>query len=281
MSFLDRIAECNAHDLSRFLPFEIDGSSVGWVRRPVAEALSRHGDVFRVHENALVLAEALADFDERSEAVERIVRGLAGEGMISGWRGEYYPVTRDFHAAPLMRLERAAVPMFGIRAYGVHLNGYVRDGDRLKMWVARRARGKQTYPGQLDNMVAGGQPIGLGLMENLVKECGEEAAIPPEIARTARPIGAISYVLETAQGLKPDVLFNYDLELPADFEPRNTDGEVESFHLMPIEEVAALVRDTREFKFNCNLVVIDFLIRHGFIGPEDPDYLKLVRGLHQ
>lgn len=281
MSYLDRIVECNAHDLSGFRCFTIGEASVGWVRHDLAEELAAEAAVFRLDEETLSLDPSLTDFDGRSLAVEGVVRRLADAGRISGWRGEYYPVATGFAAPPLMRLERAAVPHFGIRAYGVHLNGYVRDGERLKMWVGRRARGKQTYPGQLDNMVAGGQPIGIGLKENLVKECAEEAAIPPEIAERAVPVSAVSYVLETTEGLRPDVLFNYDLELPADFEPRNTDGEVESFHLWPIEEVAEIVRETREFKFNCNLVVIDFLVRHGLIGPEDPDYLEIVRGLHR
>jgi hypothetical protein len=35
-----------------------------------------------------------------------------------------------------------------------------------------------------------------------------------------------------------------------------------------------------DFKFNCALVVIDFLIRHGLIAPDHPDYVALVRGLH-
>ena len=41
------------------------------------------------------------------------------------------------------------------------------------------------------------------------------------------------------------------------------------------------MRETSEFKLNCNLVVIDFLLRHGFIGPEEEDYLELVSGLRQ
>lgn len=281
MSYLDRIAECNVHDLAAFRPFRVGSADVGWVRHALSEVLAAHDGIFEVTEHAVLLHPRLSDFEERSAALESVARQMAEAGTITGWRGEHYPVTPTFHAKPLMQLERAAVPHFGIRAYGVHLNGFVRDGGRLKMWVARRARGKQTYPGQLDNMVAGGQPIGLGLMENLIKECGEEAAIPPDIAGGAVPVGAVSYTMETPEGLKPDVLFNYDLELPPDFEPRNTDGEVESFHLWPVEQVAEIVRDTREFKFNCNLVVIDFLIRHGVIGPEDPDYLEIVRGLHR
>jgi 8-oxo-dGTP pyrophosphatase MutT (NUDIX family) len=116
-------------------------------------------------------------------------------------------------------------------------------------------------------------------MANLVKECAEEAGMPPELARQARPVGALSYNRLTERGFRPDVLYCYDLELSEEFRPLNTDGEVEEFLLLPLVEVARLVRETDEFKLNCNLVVIDFLIRHGFIGPDSPEYLDLVQGL--
>ena len=63
--------------------------------------------------------------------------------------------------------------------------------------------------------------------------------------------------------------------------PRNTDGEVSAFYLVSIGEVAKIVESSLEFKFNCNLVIIDFLIRHGFLSPEHPDYLRLIQGLRQ
>jgi hypothetical protein len=74
-------------------------------------------------------------------------------------------------------------------------------------------------------------------------------------------------------------MYCYDLELPADFIPRCTDGEVESFQRLPADEVARLVRDTDAFKLNCNLVIIDFLVRHGLLSPMEPDYLEILRGL--
>ena len=92
-------------------------------------------------------------------------------------------------------------------------------------------------------------------------------------------MGALSYNRVAQRGFRPDVLYCYDIELPGDFAPQNTDGEVEEFLLLPIEQVADIVRDTDDFKLNCNLVIIDFLIRHGLIVPEDPDYLELATGL--
>ena len=70
--------------------------------------------------------------------------------------------------------------------------------------------------------------------------------------------------MEQEKGLKPDVLFLYDLELPADFVPRNMDGEVERFELWPMARVAASVRDSDDWKFNVNLTVI---------GLPDPPWL--------
>lgn len=55
------------------------------------------------------------------------------------------------------QMERAAVPMFGVKAYGVHVNGYVIKGDEMFMWVAKRSPTKQTWPSKLDHIVAGGQ----------------------------------------------------------------------------------------------------------------------------
>ena len=77
-------------------------------------------------------------------------------------------------------------------------------------------------------------------------------------------------------------MFCYDLEMPADFTPVNQDGEIDSFELWPLDAVAARVRDSFDFKYNCNLAIIDFLIRHGHITPEnEPDYVAIVLGLRR
>ena len=281
MSFLDRIRECNSHDLASFRPFVVAGQRMGWVRHAFAERLARFSDTFDVVREAVRLSDRLGDFKARSDALDKVVRALEAEKVIKGRRDEYYPLSTSFTAEPLARIERAAIPAFGIRAYGVHMNGFVRKADGIHMWIGRRAKDKHTYPGMLDNTVAGGQPMGIGLLENLIKECKEEAAIPEALARRAVPIGAITYCMEAEDGLKPDVQFCYDLELPADFTPHNTDGEIAEFMLWPIAKVAEIVRDTKEFKFNCNLVIIDFLVRHGLIAPEHPDYLDIVQGLRR
>ena len=87
--------------------------------------------------------------------------------------------------------------------------------------------------------------------------------------------------METALGIRDDVLFVYDLELPAEFEPKNRDGEIVEFTLMPAESVLEQVRTSDNFKFNVNLVILDFALRHGLLGVDDPEYLEVASGLHR
>ena len=281
MSFLDHVARCNAHDLSQFRPWFIGAIRAGWVHADFAPTLGGRPDLFTRGTAGWRLSDDLATPQARTVEIEAFLRDLARDGWFTAWREERYPVTPDLKKPALMAMERAAVPYFGVRAFGVHLTGYVRRTDGLHIWVPRRARGKATYPGMLDNTVAGGQPVALGLMQNIVKECFEEASIPQEIARRALAVGAITYCHQSGMELKPDVQYVFDLELPDGFVCRSNDGEAESFELWPAAEVMARVRDTSDFKYNCNLVLIDFFVRHGLIAADDPDYFAIVAGLRR
>jgi hypothetical protein len=77
-----------------------------------------------------------------------------------------------------------------------------------------------------------------------------------------------------AEGLRRDLLHCYDLDLPEDFAPSATDGEVASFELWPIGRVLQTVRDTDDFKFNVNLVLIDLFLRRGLIADAEAAPLR-------
>jgi len=279
MSLLDRIRTCQIWDRARYRPFRVAGQSVGWVTGDVAQRLRGFPKLFRISDASVDLDPGLTSFEARSEAVAEALLALKAEGLVRGWRNEPYPVGTDFYAPPLMQMERAAVPLFGVRAYGVHINGFVGAGEDLKLWVGKRAANKQTAPGKLDHIVAGGQPMGLSLMENVIKESAEEAGMEAALARQARPVGLVSYITERSEGLRNDICFAYDIALPDSFVPHNTDGEIESFSLWPIAEVRRRMAETEDFKFNVALVNIDFLIRHGHLSPDEPGYVDLVEGL--
>jgi hypothetical protein len=78
------------------------------------------------------------------------------------------------------------------------------------------------------------------------------------------------------------VLFCFDLYLYKNFQPKPVDGEVEAFYLYNIKkDVIPMMSPTYHdpMKPNCYLVVADFLIRHGYVSPDIPGYLDIVREL--
>jgi 8-oxo-dGTP pyrophosphatase MutT (NUDIX family) len=280
MSLIRHIRQCNVYRTDRFLPFLHNGEQIGLIRRDNAERLKPFRHVFRVDESGVTFLAA-GGFEQDSAAIDAVVERFVADGVIPKWRNEFFAVAPRYGAKPHFRLDRGAVPFFGTRAYGVHLNGIVRDGERLLMWIGRRAPDKKVAPSKLDNIVAGGIAWSDGIERTLVKEAHEEASIPKDVIARARPVGAVSYRMETELGVRDDVLFLHDVELPADFRPACNDGEIAEFMRLPAADVVEIVRAGDEFKFNVNLVIIDFALRHGLIGPNEPDYLDIATSLHR
>ncbi|KAK6941562.1 NUDIX hydrolase domain [Dillenia turbinata] len=244
--YFDKVKTCNrgVEMQTDFIPFVIEEQIVGYIHNGFAEHLRRFQDVFVCPQGNsygshfgghVSLHPSLRSPDDRTEAVGDVIKCLGP--MIPGIRNE---------------------------SYGVHMNGYVdKDGEKY-LWIGIRSKVKPTYPGMLDHLVAGGLPHGIACGENLLKECEEEAGIPQSISSNALSVGAVSYMDIEGHRFKRDVLFCYDLKLPEGFVPHNEDGEVEDFKLIPVSNVANVIRRTHFFKPNCSLVIIDFLFRHGY-----------------
>lgn len=273
MNLLDRIRICHRRDMAKYRPFLAGGAAIGWINRDLAERLRGFPRIFRAAEDGVNLIPS--GYEARTAAMADVVTRLQAEGLITGWRDESFPVAASFNAPPLFAIERAAVKAFGIRYYCVQLNGLVGAGKRQRMWIGRRAMSKPIGPGKLDQIVGGGVPLGYSLAEVLVKESAEEAGMPAALAGSAHPVGAITILAEEDGGLWHETLFNYDLTLPEDFVPRNTDGEVESFELMSVAEVRQRLESSDDFLFDVVPLLADCLMRHGHLSADDPEYVAL------
>ena len=252
--FERHIRACNNANLpGERLPFRIGSRLVGWLKPDFSQRLAGCPEIRR-DPDGLTLADG--------SALQPIARRLSDAGCFR-WRREAFDIRAEPDGPVLAQLDRGALPSFGVLAVGVHVNGLVHRPDGLHLWIARRAANKQLDPGKLDHIVAGGVPSGLTPQDTLIKEAAEEASIPGSLSRQARHVGTISYAMERAEGLRRDLLHCYDLDLPADFSPHAADGEVEAFELWPVERALQTVRDTDDFKFNVNLVLIDLFQRLG------------------
>jgi 8-oxo-dGTP pyrophosphatase MutT (NUDIX family) len=206
--------------------------------------------------------------------------------VLGGWRDELYPVFGPKNEL-LYNIERSASALFGVVTYGVHMTAYVRSPESshgIKIWIPRRAAGKQTYAGMLDNTVAGGMATGEDPLGCLIREAEEEASLPRDLVeKSSTSHGTITYIqISTPEAtgevglIQPECQYVYDLELPAGMIPKPNDSEVQEFYLWDVGEVQEHMAKG-EFKPNCALLMLDFFIRHSILTPENERYYEEIK----
>ncbi|KAI4347155.1 hypothetical protein L6164_007995 [Bauhinia variegata] len=169
--YFEKIQSCNRglEKQSEFLPFVIEEQIVGFIHKGFAGHLRSFRDVFifpkdkfygNHFDGYVSLHPTLKTHEERTIAVGSVVKSL-GEEWIPVIQNELFPVTSSFGAPIFLLLERAATPYFGTKAYGVCANGYAERDGQKQLWIGKRSH-----------------PHGIDCLENLVKECQEEAGIP-------------------------------------------------------------------------------------------------------
>lgn len=261
--FLIHIRACQTACLpGERLPFLIGDRQVGYVLPAFAARLAAASHQISVTDRVVLAPGAKDALNEIAVAAGCRVRS------------EDFDVREALDGPVLAVLDRGALPDFGVIGVGVHVNGLVRRLDGWHLWVGKRAADKKLDPGKLDNLVGGGVAAGFTPFETVLKEAAEEAMLPEALAATAELKGQLAYNMERPEGLRRDVLYVYDLLLPEDFMPLPADGEVEQFLLWPLQKVFETVRDTDDFKFNVNLVLIDLFLRFGLVQGEDAVRLR-------
>ncbi|NBQ78365.1 MAG: NUDIX domain-containing protein [Betaproteobacteria bacterium] len=138
----------------------------------------------------------------------------------------------------------------GFWTAAVHVNGLL--ADKQMMWLARRSMAKDSDPGMLDNMVAGGLAAGESLEQCLWRECWEEAGLSPEVRETVLMNAGLKALrrihIQCIEGqtspwpyFRRERLFAFSLILPPDFLPSNQDGEVSAYCSVDREALAQLI----------------------------------------
>lgn len=300
-SVLDIINECdsfNDADLANCVPFVIDSIQVGLIL-PCIEPFLDSSPVFTKENGVYSISSQYSSVESRSRCLAELFqnwRETKQFKVLEGWRDELYPCY-GCNGEIVFYIERSAVCILGITTFGVHCTAYIPPMVKEpfqkvvegRVWVPRRSYTKQTYPGMLDNTVAGGISGGLGPMETLVKESMEEAGLEEKlIRRNVVSAGVVSYFHvrgSTAGGetglLQPEVQFVYDLPVDETVMPTVNDNEVHGFELWTYTEALNAAR-RGEFKPNCALVLVDFMVRHGVITAEnDSDYVDIVQRMHR
>jgi len=279
-------------NIHRVVPFVLNGVILGVIPENVFIELKKYNKTFSrrlrpfsISSHRVTFSEYINSYKKRERVMNDLLtswRDAKTFSCLKGWRNELYPIFDGNHEIAF-NIERSGIALFGFRAYGCHINGYVEDPEthKLKMWIAQRSFTKQTFPGKLDNIVAGGVSFPYNPTETAIKECYEEASIPLEFSKQVVPSGAITYISVEKRGISTDSQYVFDLKLPTTFKPKPNDDEVEGFYLMEFDEIIKRLKKN-EFKVNSGIVIIDFMIRHGILTHSmEENYLEILSNIHR
>ncbi|UKZ63211.1 uncharacterized protein TrAtP1_004440 [Trichoderma atroviride] len=225
-------------------------------------------------------------------------------GCLKKWlkkSSDFHPIRGlDAELAGLV-IPSAARGIFGIVTTGVHMNMFTIRGGGIYVWVSRRSQ-NVTYAGKLDQLVAGAMDPedNMDPLVTLQREAMEEAGLAVDI-HTKMVTWRGIYVGRAAGGslisfydqkdhiagseeghIEPGIRYTYDLEVSPGFVPYPEEPEsIDGFVLKPVEEVKRDLKNA-EWKPNCGLVMLDFLLRKGVIREEDDvKFGMLRRGLYR
>lgn len=251
----------SAHAAATRLPFVLNGRPIGSVARshlPALRALGLQADAAQV-----LLRHAPERLDG---AFARLNAALRAQGLIRAWRDEQVPILDPADGARLGAMERAAARFWGTLTLGAHANGFVADaaGRPTHLWIAQRSLSKATDPGKYDNLVGGGVGAGQTPWQALVREGWEEAGLAPEQLQGLRAGSVLRLQRDIPEGLQHEWLHVYDLPLPAQWQPRNQDGEVAGFDCLPLDQALALAAG-EAMTVDAALATLDFALRRGLL----------------
>jgi 8-oxo-dGTP pyrophosphatase MutT (NUDIX family) len=267
----DRLERVLAAPAAAYEPFVVEDRIVGWVTPERAQRLARWPELFERSESGVECAPRLRTPQARTAALAEVALALAAEGALTAWRDELYAVATDFAEPPLFELERAAARYFGILTFATHVNGVVGENSGWRMWLARRSATKAIDPGLLDNLVGGGIAADSDVETTIVKEAWEEAGIPEDVVPSAQSAGTVDLCRDRPDGLQRETIYVHDLWLPPDFVPANQDGEAVEHSLCAPEEIISVIA-TDDITADASLVIVDFLLRHAHVPPDDPSF---------
>ncbi|KAH8598191.1 thiamine pyrophosphokinase [Bisporella sp. PMI_857] len=214
-------------------------------------------------------------FEQRTEKVAKTLRIWIDSGTVTGlssWRGEAFPL-RAAHGEQVLDMDGSGAGILRFPGGGVHMIGYFNTKDGLRYWIPRCAQTKLSYPGMLDNTVGGSLQSGEDPVECIIREADEEASLSQDFTRQhVKSSRVLSFQMaqwdDGDPGFQAQLMYLYEIELPEGLILKPNDEEVDSFSVMTLDEIKdALAKG--EFKLNCAMTWIAYMIRHGYITPEN------------
>ena len=159
----------------------------------------------------------------------------------------------------IFEIERDLLSLFGLPAYGIHCNVWSKYKNSTLLHLAIRSKKIRNFPGLYDNLIAGGQPSKISIIDNLHKEAFEEAGLTKKFMCKAQKSKTIHYMHNEGKKFNSAIIFIYHLEKTSEMKFLNQDGEVDGFVTIDICNLHELLY-AKILKPNCIIPILDFLI---------------------
>lgn len=279
MMVIEHILPFKIDSLDDFVPVLVDGRQIGWTTHDFSKKVSHFSDVWVLGPAGLTLSPRFTDFEGRRKAVDDNFVAMSDQGIIpkmpdySAFGGiDWLAVHAHEDGEVLFTVKRFYACFLGIQIHSVVMNGFTGD----KYWTAIRSQNVESGAGKLDLIVAGAIRHGESRYEALQHEGFEEAGLTAADLQNAVEVGRLHVPNIHKNGFFFDEWFSvFDLDL-GDKQPIvNLPVEVDGFKLLTIPQLLANVENGDVFKQHINLVVTDFLIRHGHLTPDHPRFEEL------
>lgn len=243
------------------------------------------------HQNRIVELSGSnhAELSLRMDDTLKIQKEKDTFGILRRWKGEDCDIYGPSRCV-LLTMESTGVPLFGAVSYGIQLLAYQEVGvDDYKIWIAKRAQTKRTFPGMFDSTVGGSICAGEKPFACAVRGAEEEASISSALTlRAAKACGIISYIYRADSKsnsevglIQPEIQYLYEMKIEEDIKPIPNDGEVDEFYLLDTSELKIALAEER-FSPTVACVILSFFVRHGILTPEnEPDYIEIVSRLNR
>ena len=167
---------------------------------------------------------------------------------------------RPFGINNIFEVDRKLLSILGLPQYGIHGNAWSLKKNRVIFHFAKRSQKLDDFPGYYDNLFAGGQPVGISILDNLKKEAFEEAGIRKILKKNLVKGATVNYFHEHQDKIHSGIIFNYHLKIEnKNFS--NMDGEVDSFISEDAFEIYKLL-ESNTLKPNCIIPIADFFLRN-------------------
>jgi len=159
----------------------------------------------------------------------------------------------------IYEIERDLLSLFGLPAYGVHCNVWSKYKNSILIHLAVRSKKVKNFPGLYDNLVAGGQPSKISIIENLHKEAFEEAGLKKKLMWQAKKSKTTHYMHTVGKKFNSAIIFIYQLEKTSEMKFENQDGEVDGFVTIDVCNINEILK-SKLLKANCIIPILDLLI---------------------